>query len=83
MAALCAKVVELKIYFVPCIVQYSTESVLWREKGYTGKYSLNPREILRVEPEGFSRGLRLYLPVYPDFSHNTDIPIFLAMDLVQ
>ena len=26
-----------------------TESVLWQEEGYTGKYSLSPR----AEPEGF------------------------------
>ena len=31
-------------------------SVLWREEGYTVKYSLNPREIPRAEPDGFPEG---------------------------
>ena len=37
------------------------------------KYSLSTREILRVEPERFRRGLRLYFNIYPNLSHNTDI----------
>ena len=35
-----------------CIV-----SVLWREEGYTVKYSLSPKKILRAEPKGFSKCL--------------------------
>ena len=31
-------------------------SVLWREEGYTVKYSLSTREIPRAEPEGFPKG---------------------------
>ena len=29
-----------------------------------------------------AQGLRQYFPVYPDLSHNTDILIYLTMDLL-
>ena len=37
------------------------------------KYSLSLRDIPRAKPKGFSQRLRLYVIVYPDSSHNTDI----------
>ena len=42
-------------------------SVLWREEGYTVKYSLIPRELLRAEPKGFFEGsgyFSQYIPTW-------------------
>ena len=48
-------------------------SVLWREEGYTVKYSLSTREIPRAELEGFPKGSGYILYVYPGLSQDTDI----------
>ena len=60
------KMVEDSYLFSKCLVlcrtlhlgysQVRTVSVVWREKGYTVKYSLSTREIPRAEPEGFPEG---------------------------
>ena len=44
--------------FVQWTLSYFVDnvSVLWREEGYTVKYSLSRREIPRAEPEGFPEG---------------------------
>ena len=47
-------------------------SVLRREEGYTVKYSLSPREIVRAKPRDFLRALAVFHRK-PDLSHNTDI----------
>ena len=45
------------------------------------KYSLSPSEILNVESKGIFPGLSLYLTVYPDSSHITDITNFLKFTI--
>ena len=45
------------------------------------KLLLGPKTLLGG-PRGKSRGLMLYFTVYPDLSHNTDILIYLTMDLL-
>ena len=39
--------------------------VLWREEGYTVKYTLSTREIPRAEPEGFPEGSGYISPYIP------------------
>ena len=39
--------------------------VLWREEGYTVKYSLTPREIPMAEPKGFPEGSGYISPYIP------------------
>ena len=43
-----------KVLVCHCISE--AVSVLWREEGYTMKYSLSPREIPRPKAEGFPEG---------------------------
>ena len=48
-------------------------SVIGQDKGYTVKYTICLTEFPRAKPEGTPEGQGLYLTVYPELSHNTDI----------